>query len=1010
MHIISNPASLLRACAALLFVLIAAASGAHPGYTVQHFTNEKGLPGNSITGMEWDSEHQLLWIGTNAGIVRWDGQFMKPELEGRIYRMSSSREGGHTAIYATNEWGYIYQLSHTGLITEAFQPDNQLFFAYNRATDNSKEMLFRLVDAKINMHVIPEKVVPLDTNSHNLLLCLRKAVLLRWNGHIRQIATTTYGGQLFSRKELWLIDGHQIRIFNPLTHTFGLPQNIEGAPLPADYTIVHDVNTELPFVYGEGKLYQLKRVNGRLQAILLADKLPKRLSVQLVRLLNGTGCIALGDFTAGLYLLRPTSILPVGAVPSTSSLPPVVTYGQVLMPNREILTRGRVLISKKEVRYNQAPLDADFCFYSTGPFIYATKDEFVYQYHKLTRKTRKYRLPHRTHPAVYATTEGRSYLIIQGGIYELLEDAVRQVYTMPVGKDGLPLLLVSNSAIEFRKGVIAIGGDEQLMLFNTHTLQLDTIAMVKNAPIRALWRQGDYFFMGTYGKGIFVLKNGRVSAMPLDKQEYLNYTHCFQPDHQGYLYLSSNNGLFRVSEKAFLAAADDPAPLYYHYLGRKDGLFTTELNGGCAQCSIELPDSTLSFASMNGLAWVKPDSVYADAPPGIILLDSVQVAGRKYGINAPGLQSLPDGTEDIRFSVTTPYWGSEENLYCWYRLRNLEDKESAWIRFRPASQHDFSFSSLKKGDYRFEVALINGYERNSITYRQVSFTIDAPWYLKSYTLLLWASLLIAGMVLLVKWRTKRIQRRASLLEQTVRVRTTELNNKLGELEVANQLQERMISVVSHNIIAPLRYMHEVSADLSEDARSFSPALQQKAIRSIKKTAQEMELMAINLLSWIRMQHQDYKNLQPEKFHLEEVMERVYHILDPLARERGLELILEMGDAAAITQYKDAIQVILYNLAVNAVLYSGKGKVILAYTREGGSLRLSVTDEGKGMTQQQIQELLHKTNPADADESSPGQGFGYAIIRDMLGLINGTLEMVSEVGKGTTVIIGFSSED
>lgn len=57
--------------------------------------------------------------------------------------------------------------------------------------------------------------------------------------------------------------------------------------------------------------------------------------------------------------------------------------------------------------------------------------------------------------------------------------------------------------------------------------------------------------------------------LPLDKMGYLHYAHCFAPDGNGNLYISTNNDIFKVSIDAIVASIDNPQPIYYHYLGKR---------------------------------------------------------------------------------------------------------------------------------------------------------------------------------------------------------------------------------------------------------------------------------------------------------------------------------------------------------------------------------------------------------------------------------------------------------
>ena len=160
---------------------------------------------------------------------------------------------------------------------------------------------------------------------------------------------------------------------------------------------------------------------------------------------------------------------------------------------------------------------------------------------------------------------------------------------------------------EIEPGVLAIASCNSLLRFDTRTDKMDTVFNSGNYCVRTVWQYEDNIFFGTYGGGLFIYKNGKVKALPLDKNKYLLYTHCFVKDDAGYCWISTNKGLFKTGLSALVQSFDnDTSSVYYYYFGRSDGMDMTELNGGCTPCALLKKDKTISFPSMDGLLWVNP--------------------------------------------------------------------------------------------------------------------------------------------------------------------------------------------------------------------------------------------------------------------------------------------------------------------------------------------------------------------------------------------------------------------
>ncbi len=65
----------LQILSALLFQVVTVYAQA--GYSIQHYSNENGLPANGIKGIELDKKTGFLWVATHAGLVRFDGTQFK---------------------------------------------------------------------------------------------------------------------------------------------------------------------------------------------------------------------------------------------------------------------------------------------------------------------------------------------------------------------------------------------------------------------------------------------------------------------------------------------------------------------------------------------------------------------------------------------------------------------------------------------------------------------------------------------------------------------------------------------------------------------------------------------------------------------------------------------------------------------------------------------------------------------------------------------------------------------
>ncbi|MCJ7580901.1 MAG: cell wall metabolism sensor histidine kinase WalK, partial [Candidatus Aminicenantes bacterium] len=102
--------------------------------------------------------------------------------------------------------------------------------------------------------------------------------------------------------------------------------------------------------------------------------------------------------------------------------------------------------------------------------------------------------------------------------------------------------------------------------------------------------------------------------------------------------------------------------------------------------------------------------------------------------------------------------------------------------------------------------------------------------------------------------------------------------------------------------------------------------------------------------------------------------------------------------------KDKIEQVLRNIIDNAIKYSPKGNEIrITGIKENNDIKVSVKDEGIGMTPEQVDKIFDKFFRADTSDSAPtGTGLGMSIVKYLVEAHRGKVWVESEVGKGTTV--------
>jgi signal transduction histidine kinase len=442
--------------------------------------------------------------------------------------------------------------------------------------------------------------------------------------------------------------------------------------------------------------------------------------------------------------------------------------------------------------------------------------------------------------------------------------------------------------------------------------------------------------------------------------------------------------------------------VYYHYYGRGDGMNTTELNGGCSPCALALNDTTLSFPSMDGLIWVDPTRPIPLSPKRDIFIDGFWADSQKIDLANKPIPKIPPEIRDLRFDFAFPAWQNKENTYVDYKL---EPWSREWQAMDLRQGPRLRFSNLPSGNYRLLIRNSSGSDLGNATILTTSFSILPHWYQQTLWRALGILLLCALILGIIRWRTGRFKKRQVRLEQQIAEKTRELQAKNEELERSDLIKTRLISIISHDLITPLHYIHLAGKNLLEMKDGLSETLQEATLAEMTATTKELELLSTNILNWIKFHNED-RRLAKESFDLNALVTQLFSVLGVLARQKDVRLINAIPEGLFIHQYIEPVRIVLYNLILNAINFTTRGSIRAACEPASDGIRLLITDTGVGMTQDQINNIMadHFIISSANVDNRKGNGLGYLIVKDLLKMLRGTLNIRSGKDAGTTVSV------
>lgn len=474
-------------------------------------------------------------------------------------------------------------------------------------------------------------------------------------------------------------------------------------------------------------------------------------------------------------------------------------------------------------------------------------------------------------------------------------------------------------------------------------------------------------------------------------------------DNQGNIWISSHRGLTMLNPKTDEIKNFDAS----------DGIQGLEFNPGAYSKS---SDGKLYFGGKNGINYFYPDKIEYNTNAPEIALTELKVLNQSYpvidsegnvtDINEVEYIAIAHNKNIIKFSFAAlEFSAPEKNQYA-YKMEGFNED---WVYC--GNNREAVYTNLDPGSYTFKVKASNNDRIWNEEGKSILLTIKPPWWRTNWAYVLWMLCLIVILYFIDKIQSNRVRMHEQVKQKELQV------SKMQELD---QLKSDFFTNISHEFRTPLTLI-------------LNPVKSALEKNNNKEVAKELGLVERNALKLVKMVNQllDLTKLESGKMiksskigDLGKTVKVVGASFDSLATNKSIKFNKILAVNQLVTKYnEDQLEKIINNVLSNAFKFTEKnGKITLildlldeeneiispeSIIQDGIKfIKLTVRDTGIGISKSALPHVFDRFYQAESSSTTKyeGTGIGLALVKELVELHKGSIEVKSEPGWGTEVVI------
>ena len=229
-----------------------------------------------------------------------------------------------------------------------------------------------------------------------------------------------------------------------------------------------------------------------------------------------------------------------------------------------------------------------------------------------------------------------------------------------------------------------------------------------------------------------------------------------------------------------------------------------------------------------------------------------------------------------------------------------------------------------------------------------------------------------------------------------------LAEKYKEIKNINELKDKIISVISHDLRGPVGTIKAFADLITEDDFKDDQEMVIDIINKIGKQSNSVFNTLENLLSWAYTHRNTITNNAQKQPLINSIKDNI-QLLEEIAAKKKIIIVNQVDENINATFDLDLISTVVRNLLTNAIKFTSiNGKITINAKEEESYHTVSITDTGVGISPERINTIFDKAlyETTYGTKSEKGLGLGIKICQDFVERHKGKLWVESELGKGS----------